>query len=176
MKKTIPLFFAFLLALNSFRILFFYGGGILFCKIQAEKEIITFQYNASKKFIEFSSANKNLKLISDKEISVSDKMFDVVKTEKHGEEIIYFAYSDEKEDNYLSEVSQFEKNNSNSNSPPTKNAAPEILKYVSGKKVFDLNSILSNQLFFSNNLLSEVFFYQSPFRNIFSPPPEVFIS
>ena len=103
-------------------------------------------------------------------------MFDIVKTEKRGDEQIYFVLSDEQEDNYLSGVSQFEKNNSDNNSLPTKNPAPEILKYVSDKKVFDLNSILSNQLFTSKRLFRAVFLYQSPFGNIFTPPPERFIS
>ena len=174
MKKIFPFFFAFLLALNSFGLLFFYGGGILICKIYAKEKIISDSENSNRKLIQFSSARKNLIVIDEDEIMVDDYLFDIVKTEKQGDQKIYFVLIDEQEGNFLNELSEFEKNNSNSSSLPTKNPDPEILKYIKHKKIFDPDSIISNLRFTNLNSFGDSFFYQSPYENIFSPPPKSF--
>ena len=58
---------------------------------------------------------------------------------------------------------------------PVKNATPDVLKYISNNNTFDA-SIASVQPDFLRMVPVGQFFYHSPFRNILSPPPEIFVS
>jgi hypothetical protein len=148
----------------------FYWAGIQICKIKAE-----FAERAGeapgKKLIVFSSDNKTFKLVDDDEIFAGGKMYDIVKTCVSKDKVLYYAYADEDEDEYVQNLSNSEKNNFTEKSLPGKNINPYAAKYFAVKKnpspvCFSI-SLLTRTAILKNDLL-----YNSVFGDIYAPPPE----
>jgi hypothetical protein len=174
MKFFFTAFLAILLAFNSLGLLIFYWGEIQLCKMDADN-FAERNHDVSKmSLIQFSSSNNNFELINKSEILFGGKLFDIVKTEINNGKIIYYAIGDEKEDGCMNNIVQLSKNNCDSNSQPIKNNVPDILKYVRGENVITLS--VSINFIEKKTSQQSLFFYSAPFQNIFSPPPNIFLS
>ena len=155
---------------------FFYWGKIELCKIKAQDYADGYYQLKEKKLTTFSSGANNFQLINDDEILAGGNLYDIVKTEITNGKTLYYTLSDEAEDVYVQQLSDWSKSNSAEQSLPTKTVGLHIAKY------FDIKehnfSPLRNILRLHSNVRSsnDLFLYISPFQNIFSPPPNNFLS
>ncbi len=115
-------------------------------------------------------------MINKKEILANGKLFDIVRTVIINGKTCYYAVADEEEDEYQLQLTDWEKNNSQENSFPGKTISLHLIKYFTAKNY--LNSTITHLPTYpeqaKNN--SDSFLYKSPFENIFSPPPNTFLS
>ena len=173
-KKLNSIFLALLIGFNSFGLFFFYWGGIQLCKIKAD-EYSDADYIPAKSLIVFSSGTKGIKLIDKKEILSDGKLYDIVKTEISYGITLYYTLSDEDEDEYVQNLTDWGKNNSQEKSLPGKTINVHLAKYFTVKY---FNPISNSSLHLCTDLktTSDCFFYKSPFKNIFSPPPNYLLT
>lgn len=172
MKKFFSISLILLLLLNSVSLLFYYAFQIQLCKIEA-KNFVHSNEISQKILIQFSSSQKNFKLIGEHEIKSNGKMFDIVKIERTKNGTIYFAYSDDKEDDFFQKINELSKNNSASSPLTEKKFNVEILKYINQKNYCDNSMKLFARLNSQNICTNNFCFYSSPFIKISSPPPKV---
>jgi hypothetical protein len=155
---------------------FFYWGKIELCKIKAQDYSDGYYQLREKSLTLFSSDAKNFQLINDDEILAGGNLYDIVKTEISNGKTLYYTLSDEAEDVYVQQLSDWSKSNSAEQSLAAKTVGLHIAKY------FDIKehsfSSLKNILRLPSNVRSsnDLFLYISPFQNIFSPPPDNFLS
>ena len=171
MKKTVAIFVALLLLFNTVGMLVFYWGEMEKCENLALKEIANENFN-EETLIHFSSGNTNFQLIDDKEILYEGILYDIVKKETKNGETFYSCFDDKKESGFWNGIAQLAKSNSERSSSPTKDNAPEVLKYIGVEKnIENPNLYLQTSTFlgFSNNTN----FYQNPDVEIVAPPPKV---
>jgi hypothetical protein len=175
-KKTTAIFLIALLGFNSFGLFFFYWGKIELCKIKAQDFAEGYYQLREKKLTIFSSGAKEFQLINDHEILAKGNFYDIVKTEISGGKTLYYTLSDDEEDAYLQQLSAWGKSNSEEQSLPTKTVGLHIAKYFDIKE--HSYSSLNNILRLHSNVKSsnDLFLYISPLKNIFSPPPNNFLS
>jgi len=152
----------------------FYWVQIQICKIKAECAERSRAVKV-KDLVLFSSANKGFQLVDDDEILANGKMYDIVKTGADDGAIIYYAVADRDEDQYVRELIAAEKNDSAQKSTTGKNISVYAAKYFGAKKHH-------HPLCFSLNLLvtaaplKNAVPYHSPYKDIYSPPPEYLTS
>lgn len=110
-----------------------------------------------------------------KEFWYNNKMYDLIRTEKHKNYTIYYCLKDEKETNLFHEFFQIIKQQSDDKSSPLANAAKLLFKIFSG-------AILDQLLYGFSVQVSETPFYNflqlnysCMFQRVEIPPPE-FIS
>jgi len=175
-KKTISIFLIVLLGFNSFGLFIFYWGEIQLCKIKAEAYSDSDYSMPEKSLTVFSSDTKGIELINKKEIRSNGKLYDIVKTELSNGITKYYTLHDEDEDEDVQNLSDWEKNNSQENSLPGKTINLHLEKYFTAEK--NHNSITTSSLHHGSDVktASDSFFYNSPLKNIFSPPPNNFLS
>jgi hypothetical protein len=175
-KKTISIFLIVLLGFNSFGLFIFYWGEIQLCKIKSEAYSDSDYSMPEKSFTVFSSDTKGIELINKKEIRANGKLYDIVKTELSNGITKYYTLHDEDEDEDVQNLSDWGKNNSQENSLPGKTINLHLEKYFTAEK--NHNSITTSSLHNSSHLKTarDYFFYNSPLKNIFSPPPNYFLS
>jgi len=130
----------------------------------------------AKSFIVFSSHNKSIKLINIKEILVDGKLYDIVKTQISNGITLYYTLSDEDEDGYVEDLSDWGKNNSGDESLPGKTINLHLAKYFTVEKYHHTLSTSSLRMQTDVKNANDSFFYTSPFKNIFSPPPDNMLS
>ena len=124
--------------------------------------------------IAFTSSD-NFQLLNDKELLLDNKLFDIVRSERTGSGIIYYAISDDKEDAFWNAVSELAKSNSDAHQLPGKSISPDILKFLGEETFYNAGSLILEQPC-SSNSYSSSFIYQSPFGEIYSPPPKAAIA
>jgi hypothetical protein len=173
-KKTISIFLILLLGFNSFGLFFFYWGEIQLCKIKAD-EYSDADYIPAKSLSVFSSDTKGIKMVDKNEILVAGKLYDIVKTQISNGITLYYALGDEDEDKYVQNLTDWEKNNSEEKSMPGKTINLHLAKYFTVEKYHDPVSPLLH-LRIDVKTASDSFFYTSPLKNIFSPPPDNLLS
>ena len=169
-KKLVSIFLILLIGFNSFGLFFFYWGEIQLCKIKAD-EYSNADYMPAKSLTIFSSATKGLDLVDKKEILVDGKLYDIVKTEISNGITLYYTISDEEEDEYVQNLSDWGKNNAEEKSLPGKTINLHMAKYFTAEKYPSPVSVSSLHRCTCVKTVSDSFFYTSPYKNIFSPPP-----
>lgn len=174
-KKTISIFLILLLGFNSFGLFFFYWGEIQLCKIKAD-EYSDADYIPAKSLIVFSSGTKGIELVDKKEILVDGKLYDIVKTQISNGITLYYTIIDEEEYEYVQNLTDWEKNNSGEKSLPGKTINLHIAKYFTDEKY--QHPVFASSLPVRSDMktVSDSFLYTSPFKNIFSPPPDNLLS
>jgi hypothetical protein len=163
-----------LLGLSSFGLSLFYCGEIQLCKIKAEKYADNDHIEKEQKLIVFSSGAKGVKLVNEHEILANGKMYDIVKTKLHNGTVLYYAVSDTDEDDFVLDLTWLEKGGADQ-SVPAKIIKLYDLKYFDIENKFIPTgtwSALLPGLKPVNGHMS----YPSPFRDIFSPPPNRLLS
>ena len=165
-----------MLGFNSFGLFFFYWGKIELCKIKAQDYADGYYQLKEKKLTTFSSGANNFQLINGDEILAGGNLYDIVKTEITNGKTLYYTLSDEAEDVYVQQLSDCSKSNSEEQSLPGKTVGLHIAKYFDVKEdsYFSLNNIL--RLHANIRICNDPFLYTSPLKNIFSPPPNNFLS
>jgi hypothetical protein len=171
LKKLISSLLSFIIISNSCGLLLYYCISIQLCKIKFDEEINSRSYLNEQSLCEFSADSKGFQLLNEKEFKIYDKHFDIVKRENYKGKTIFYAVSDEKEDAFTDHVIKIEKNNTGSKSLPAKSNNQLLLIYFSGNKDFYLISLFQLNKTSNAGLADGQVFYQSPFMNIFSPPP-----
>ena len=152
----------------------FYWVQIQICKIKAEYAESSRDVKV-KDLVSFSSANKGFELIDDDEILANGKMYDIVKTCANNGVIVYYALPDGDEDQYVRELIAAEKNDSAQKSTPGKNISLYSAKYFAAKN--HLHPLcFSVNLLISASPLKNSAPYNSPYKDIYSPPPKYFSS
>lgn len=124
-----------------------------------------------KKLIAFSPDNNTFKLVDDDEILASGKMYDIVKTCTSKGKVLYYAYADRDEDEFVQNLANSEKNNSTEKSLPGKNINPYAAKCFAVKESTS-PVCFSTCLLFKSVFLKDDLSYNSMFKNTYSPPPE----
>jgi hypothetical protein len=155
---------------------FFYWGKIELCKIKAQDYTEGFYQLLEKSLTLFSSDSKDFQLINDDEILAGGNLYDIVKTEISNGKTQYYTLSDEAEDVCIQQLAGLSKSNSTEQSLPGKTVGLHIAKFFDIKK-YNCSSLtellrLHTSVRYSNDL----FVYTSPLKNIFSPPPDNFLS
>jgi len=133
------------------------------------------QRENSKTTVEFSSATKGLQSVGDDELLVNGKMYDVVKTNMRNGVKYYYAVSDNDEDTYIHKLADAEKGDTGVNSLPVKTFKFYELKYVAATRNFVPTLNPSYQLT-NFSCITSPMIYLSNFKDIFSPPPNHFLS
>lgn len=175
-KKVTSILLILLLGFNSFGLFFFYWGKIQLCKIKAEDFADTYYRLPEKSLTIFSSGNKNFQFNNDDEILADGKLYDIVKTEIINGATYYFTLSDEEEDNYVQQLGEWSKSNTEEKSLPSKTISLHIGKYFTIKKECETNLHLYFRVTDDVSYKNDLFIYISPFINIFSPPPDNLLS
>ncbi|MEO8859887.1 MAG: hypothetical protein ABI358_00560 [Ginsengibacter sp.] len=155
---------------------FFYWGEIQLCKIRA-REYADFDFiMPGKTMVVFSSDNKAIQFVNKNEIRVDGKLYDIKKTELNNGITIYYAMSDEEEDHYVQSLQGWEDTNSREKSLPGKTINLHLAKFLKSEKNchFNLHSLDINKQKLKE--MDESFFYNSPLKIVFTPPPEKFFS
>ncbi|HEV8083000.1 MAG TPA: hypothetical protein VGP55_07355 [Chitinophagaceae bacterium] len=124
----------------------------------------------------FSSDTKGIELINKKEILADGKLYDIVKTEMSDGKKLYYTLSDEEEDEYQLELTDWEKNNSQEKSMPGKTINLQLLKYFTVEKYQSFVLYCSIHFRCNTKTGSDSFLFKSPYKNIFSPPPDKLLS
>lgn len=114
-------------------------------------------------------------MVNKKEILADGKLYDIVKTEMSNGIILYYTLHDEDEDEYIQNFTDWKKNNSQEKSLPGKTINLHIAKYFTVEKHHPVSASSLN-LHSDVKTASDSFFYTSPFKNIFSPPPDNLLS
>jgi hypothetical protein len=174
-KKLASIFLILLIGFNSFGLFFFYWGEIQLCKIKAD-EYSNADYMPAKSLIVFSSGTKGLERVDKKEILVDGKLYDIVRTETSNGITLYYTISDEEEDEYVQNLTDWEKNNAEEKSLPGKTINLHMAKYFTAEKYHGPLSVSLLHPCTDVNTASDSFFYASPYKNIFSPPPNNLLS
>ena len=115
---------------------------------------------------------KGIKRVDKNEILVDGKLYDIVETQFSNGIILYYTISDEDEDEYVQNLTDWGKNNQE-NSLPGKTISIHLAKYFTIEKYHHPVSASSIHLRTGMKTVSDSFFYASPFINIFSPPPDL---
>ena len=123
----------------------------------------------------FSSATKGVQLVGDDELQVDGKMYDIVKTRVHNGVKYYYAVGDHEEDTYVHKLVNAEKDGTGVNSLPAKTFKLYELKYVAVTKSLALSFTPSHDLT-DFSCITTPLIYLSHFKDIFSPPPNHFLS
>lgn len=89
---------------------------------------------------------------------------------------MYYTLSDEDEDQYVQNLTDWEKINSEEKSLPGKTINVHLAKYFTVEKYNHPASTSALSLLNNVKTASDSFFYKSPFKNIFSPPPDNVLS
>jgi len=169
-KKAFSIFLIALIGYYSFGEPLFYWAGIQICKIKAEFAARAGETTRTK-LIVFSSGNKAFTLVDDDEILAGGKMYDIVKTCVSKGKVLYYAYADEDEDEFVQNLANSEKNNSSEKSLPGKNINPYAAKYFAVNK--NLSPVcFSISLLTRTAVLKNDLSYNSVFGDIYAPPPE----
>ncbi len=155
---------------------FFYWGKIEFCKIKARDYTDDYYQLREKSLTLFSPGSEDFQLVNDDEILAGGNLYDIVKTETNNGKTLYYALSDEEEDACIQQLAGLSKSNPEEQSLPTKTFGLHIAKYfeITNDSYSSLKSFLCvhDKVSLSNDL----FLYLSPLKNIFSPPPDNFLS
>lgn len=145
------------------------------CKIKAGDYADNYFELPEKTLTIFSSDDKGLQFNDDHEIVADGHLYDIVKTEMRDGKTFYYALSDQEEDDYVQQLTEWGKSNSEEKSLPTKTVGVHIGKYFEQVKYCPPASLLlrvGQQVRLSNDL----FQYGSPLKIVFSPPPDLLVS
>jgi len=164
-----------LLGFNSFGLSFFYLAEIQLCKIRAEEYADESRDIGDKKLILFSSDTKGFERVNKTEIRVDGKMYDIVRTQAVKGEILYYTLADNDEDEYVDRLTALEKNNSAERSLPGKTIKAFEAKYFAVKNNLNTASFSLERLP-DLPAVTESIFYPRISKDIFSPPPNPFLS
>jgi hypothetical protein len=159
-----------LLGFNSFGLFFLYWGEIQLCKIKAD-EYSNADYIPPKPLTIFSSANRDFKIINKTEILSHGKLYDIVKTQISDGVTSYYTLSDEEEDSYVQSLTDWAGNNTEEKNLPAKTITFHLAKYFNVEKYADSFSF-SLRAHSNVKIERDHFFYASPLKNIFFPPPD----
>lgn len=163
----------FLIGYNSFGLPFFYWAKIQVCKIKAE--LAETGHRGPQKLTVISSADKGLQLISNDELQVDGKMYDIVKIRISNGVKYYYATSDQDEDAYIHKLADTENHETGANSLPVKMLKLYEAKYfVTLEKYTPVNFCFPYTTGFG--VISTPFTYRAHFKDILSPPPDLFFS
>ena len=162
-----------LLGFNSFGLPFFYWAKIQVCKIKAE--LAETEHEGPQTLTVFSSAKKGLLLINGDELQVDGKMYDIVKTRTRNGVKYYYAASDQDEDAYVHKLADTEKDQTGANSLPVKMFKLYEVKYVATAKSYDPLDVASDHIT-EFSVINTPFICASYFKDILSPPPDIFFS
>ncbi|MDR3695753.1 MAG: hypothetical protein P4L47_14020 [Mucilaginibacter sp.] len=163
-----------LLGFNPVGLPFFYWAKIQLCKIKAEYTERE-RAESTKSLIVFSSQKEGIQRVNGSELLVAGKMYDIVKTRIHNGIKYYYAVSDNEEDSYIGKLGDVEKGNSGEKSMPVKMFKLYEVKYVTDVKNDEPICVTLDHI----NRFSVVnsrFNYPVPFKDIFSPPPNLSFS
>ncbi len=165
-----------LLGFYLFGLFFFYWGNIQLCKIKADAFSDGDYKIPTQSLTIFSSDTKGIVLVGKKEILANGKLYDIVRTKINNGKTLYYALSDEEEDTLVLDLTDWEKNNSQEKSMPGKTMNVQLDKFFTLKKYPAPLLVCSSYLSGHRKIRSDFFLYKSPFINIFSPPPNNFLS
>jgi hypothetical protein len=172
LRKSLSILFALLLLFNSMGLFVAYFAAMEESKMEAMDYIQTHHNFSSRLMVNFYEGSNNFRLLNKDEIISSGKLYDIVKQEKVNNRVVYSAISDEKEDIFWQGISQLAKNNSDSRRSSEKAFTQISLKFVGGERTL-LPGNFSGRITVSFYSAQTIFLYQSPFGDIFSPPPQV---
>ena len=175
MRKSLSLFLAFMIAVQSFGQLIVYWGAIYHCKLEFVERLESKQIN-NQSVIIFSDKKQDFQLINEDEILSNGKIYDIVKKESYNGRTFYYALNDVNEDEYLEQVSQLSKSNQHDSKIPFGAEKIRIHKYTVPEKCFSLLSALALRQSIKINSFSSIICQLSPCKMIFSPPPNVLFS
>jgi hypothetical protein len=174
-KKAISIFLILLFGFNSFGLFFFYWGKIQLCKIKAEDYADSYYQLPEKTLTIFSSDDKDFQINDDHEIVADGHLYDIIKTEMRNGKKLYYVLSDQEEDGYVKQLTEWGKSNSEEKSLPTKAVGIHIGKYFEKVKycpfAFSLLRVRQHV-----KLSNDLFQYISPLKIVFSPPPDLLVS
>ncbi len=157
------------LAFNSCGPSFFYWVKIQLCKIKAEVAEAT-EDCSPKSLVVFSSADKNVRFENSRELRVSGKMYDIVKTEIRNGVKIYCTTHDSDEDVFVAKLARSEKKAGHQTPAPVKAEKLYDAVFFAGNDDSLFNSFPSVQI--SNDAApNDPHFFPLHFNEIFSPPP-----
>jgi hypothetical protein len=140
-------------------------------KMEAMDYIRSHHHFSSEMLVSFYEGQNNFQLLNKDEIISKGNLYDIVKKEKVNNRLVYSAISDEKEDVFWQGISQLAKRNTDSRHSPEKAFTQIGLKYIDGgRKLLPDNSF--RRINISCYSQQAIFLYQSPFGDIFSPPPQ----
>lgn len=97
-------------------------------------------------------------------------MYDIVKTKIVNGKVRYYAFADNDEDEYVSNLTNLEKNNSAEKSLPGKTSKAYEAKYFDARNSPG-SAGLALDRFPGAKIFKTAFLYSSVFKDIFSPPP-----
>ncbi len=161
---------------NLFGVFFIYLEKIELCKIRADDYSDVDYETAGKRPITFSADTKGLVFLSKKEVLINGKLYDIVKSEINNGKEFYYAFADEEEDEYQSDLTDWEKSNGQEKSLPGKTINLHLVKYFTAKKYTTI--IYMHHLVLQGIVVtaSDAFLYKSPYKYVFATPPDNFIS
>lgn len=163
-----------ILGLNQVGLPFFYWAKIQLCKIKAEYAERE-RAESTNSLIVFSSQKNDIQRVNGSELLVAGKMYDVVKSVVHHGIKYYYVVSDNEEDSYIGKLGDVEKGNSGEKSIPVKLFKLYEVKYITDVKNYEpIYFTLDHINRFS--VVNTRFNYPVPFKNIFSPPPNLSFS
>jgi hypothetical protein len=163
-----------LLAFNSCGPSFFYWVKIQLCKIKAEVAEESGAWSAQS-LVVFSSADKGVRFENSRELQVSGKMYDIVKTEIRNGVKFYYTTHDSDEDTFIAKLARSEKKSGRQASMPVKAEKLYDAVFFASDDDHIFNSFPSVQI--SNDAVpNDPHFYPLNFKEIFSPPPNGFFS
>ena len=155
---------------------FFYWAKIGLCKIKTRDYADGYYQLREKSYKLFLSASKDFQLINDHEILAKGNLYDIVKTEISNGITLYYTLSDEEEDVYVQQLTNWGKTNPEEQSLPIKTVGLHIAKFFDIKK-YNYSSLTELLRLHANvRSYSDLFLYTSPLQNIFSPPPNNLLS
>ena len=150
---------------------FLYWGEIQLCKINAD-EYSNADYVPARPLTIFSSATRDFKLINETEILSHGKLYDIVKRHTSGGITSYYTLSDEEEDGYRQNLTEWAGNNAEEKNLPAKTITFHLAKYFN-VELYNYPFSFQLQAHGDAQINSDHFFYVSPFKNIFCPPPDI---
>ncbi|BAU52150.1 hypothetical protein [Mucilaginibacter gotjawali] len=163
-----------ILGFNQVGLPFFYWAKIQLCKLKAEYAEME-RAASTKSLIVFSSQKKGIQQVNGSELLVAGKMYDVVKTRLHNGIRYYYVVSDSDEDTYIHKLADTEKGDRGEKSMPAKMFKLYEVKYVADVKNYDSACVTSDHIT-GFNVINSPFIYPVPFKDIFSPPPNLSFS
>ena len=157
------------LAFNSCGPSFFYWVKIQLCKIKAEVAERSGAWS-SESLVVFSSADKGVRLENSRELQVSGKMYDIVKTQTTNGTKFYYTTHDSDEDILVAKLARSEKKAGHDTSMPLKAQKLYDAVFFAGNADNDFNSYPSIAIN-DDMIVNASHFYPPDFKEIFSPPP-----
>ncbi len=169
MRKVAPILLALLLMLNSFGLIIIYWGTMHAHEVEMRNYISSCKDVSQLPLLKFNPAS--VQLVGDDELVSDGNLYDIVRTEAGVNGLIYYAISDDDEDALWDSVARVAKNNTDNNKSQGKNVLPEVLKYLNCEPyTISLPVIYAQD---DINFIIKDCCYQSPFGELFAPPPRV---